>query len=239
MHGSGGRIDGQGVLGSLVRAAGRRLAGRLSVRAYSAAPAGGAWQTLLHASPRLAGLEASPVPASPVPVFLWIGRLDAPKQPEKFVEACALVARHTPVRGVMLGDGPLSASVRSRVAELGAPVDVLGTVDDVAAQLDAARALCLFSDFEGVPFAVQEAMWVGRPVVLSPLPSLSWFAGGASRYARDVSEAAAAMLALTDTAVAAREGAVAAERIRSLLTADAPFPQLLADYREAGASTDR
>lgn len=239
MHGSGGRVDGQRLLGTVVRTAARRLAGRLAIRAYSAAPVGGRWQTLLHASPRLAGLERSVVPSSEVPTFLWVGRLDAPKQPDRFVQACALAGRQTPLRGVILGDGPLIASVRDLVAELGAPVDVLGAVNDVGAYLRDALAVVLLSDFEGVPFSVQEAMWVGRPLVLSPLPSLRWFAGGAARYARDADELASAMLALTDAATAAREGEAAATRVRSLIHAEAPFARLLADYREFSAITDR
>ena len=239
MHGAGGRIHGQSALGTLVRSASRRLAGRLAVRAYSVAPAGGRWQTLLHASPRLASLEQSVVPSSEVPMFLWLARLEEPKQPNSFVEACAAAGRQHPLRGVILGSGPLMGSVRERVAELGAPVDVLGSTADIGAYLHDARAVVLLSGFEGVPFAIQEAMWVGRPVVVSPLPTLRWFAGEAARYARDANELAAAMIALTDAPTAAREGKAAASRVRSLLNEEAPFPQLLADYRELSAITDR
>jgi glycosyltransferase involved in cell wall biosynthesis len=90
--------------------------------------------------------------------------------------------------------------------------------------------VCLFSGFEGVPFSVQEAMWVGRPVVLSPLPALRWFAGDQARWAVDADEAAQALVALCDHEVAAAEGRAAGRRARSLLTPDAPFPRLRADY---------
>ena len=239
MHGTGGRIDGQTALGTAVRRASRPLAGRLAVRAYSVAPAGGRWQTLLHASPQLANLELSDVPPSEVPMFLWVSRLEEPKQPESFIEACAIAGRQHPLRGVILGDGPLIGSVRERVAELGAPVDVLGSVADIGCYLRDARAVVLLSGFEGVPFAIEEAMWVGRPVIVSPLPPLRWFAGEAARYARDANELAAAMIALTDVRTAAREGLAAAARVRSLLGEEAPFPQLLADYRERFAIVDR
>jgi glycosyltransferase involved in cell wall biosynthesis len=239
MHGSGGRIDGQRALGTAVRRAGRQLASRLAIRAYSAAPSTGRWQTLLHASPRLAELARSPLPAHPVTRFLWLGRLDAPKQPETFIRACALAAQQRPVRGVMLGDGPMMAACRSLALDLKAPVEFLGERTDVAHQLAQASALCLFSGFEGIPFAVQEAMWVGRPVLLSPLPSLRWFAADAAGYAEDAEAAAEAMVQLCDRDIAVERGESAAARVRALLSPDAPFPQLMRDYSERSAITDR
>ena len=232
MHG-GGRVAGQGLVGTLIRRTGRRLSPLLARAAYSAAPAPG-WQTLLHASPRLVDLDRQPIPdESSVPTFLWIGRLDAPKRPEDFVRACALAARHRPLVGVVIGDGPMGDQVRKMSEEMNAPVTFLGERSDVDGHLARAWAMCLFSDFEGVPFAVQEAMWAGRAVVLSDLSNLRWFAGEAGRYASDVETAAAELIALTDHAVAVRSGAASAERARLLLTEDAPFPQLLSDYRGA------
>jgi glycosyltransferase involved in cell wall biosynthesis len=90
--------------------------------------------------------------------------------------------------------------------------------------------VCLFSDFEGVPFAVQEAMWAGRAVVLSDLPSLRWFAGDSAAYVTDIDSAAAALERLCDPAAARRAGQVASQHVRGLLTPDAPFSQLLTDY---------
>ena len=230
MHGAGGRIEGQGVAGTAVRTFGRRVAARLAVRAYSAAPAAGGWETLLHASPRLAELDVLPPATGAVPTFLWVGRLDAPKRPELFVEACVLANKATPLRGVMLGDGPLLEELRAEVDRQGAPVELVGATDDIASQLRQAWAVCLFSDFEGVPFSVQEAMWAGRAVVLSPLPSLRWFAADAAMYAGDVRAAADALIALCDRDVATARGMRAAEHIRCLLSADDPFPRLLSDY---------
>jgi glycosyltransferase involved in cell wall biosynthesis len=230
MHGSGGRIEGQHALGAAVRAVARRVAARLSVRAYSAAPAGGGWETLLHASPRLAEFDRMLPASDKVPVFLWVGRLDAPKRPDLFVDACARAGRTANLRAVMLGDGPLLGSIRAQAADLGAPVEVLGPTDDVMSYLREASAVCLFSDFEGVPFSVQEAMWAGRAVVLSPLPSLQWFAGEAATYADDPAAAAEALLALCDRDVATARGVLAAERVREMLSADAPFSRLLSDY---------
>jgi len=230
MHGSGGRIEGQSVPGTLVRTLARRVAARLAVRAYSAAPASGGWETLLHASPRLADLDVLPPADGDVPTFVWVGRLDAPKRPELFVEACALAHRLTPLRGVVVGDGPLLDELRAQVAHLGAPVDVRGVTDDVTSALREAWAVCLFSDFEGVPFTVQEAMWAGRAMVLSPLPGLRWFAGDTATYASEPRAIADAMLGLCDRDLASARGQLAADRIRGLLHPDDPFPRLLSDY---------
>jgi glycosyltransferase involved in cell wall biosynthesis len=195
--------------------------------------------TLLHASPRLAEITTSPVPLGSTPTFLWFGRLDAPKRPDVFVEAVAAASRKVPMRGVMLGDGPWREAVCARVRELEAPIEVVGSSDQVAAHLRDATAVCLFSGFEGVPFAVQEAMWAGRAVVLSPLPSLKWFAGDAAIYAADAGEAEVALLALADDATATERGEAAAARARSLLTPDAPFPALLSDYPDMSPTTER
>jgi len=225
MHGAG-RVEGQARVGTALRVAARRVAPALARAAYSASPAVG-WRTLLHASPRLAELNRLPAPMG-TPTFLWLGRLDAPKRPDVFIDALALLAR--PVRGLVVGDGPLRAEAEARAERLGLEVDFLGHRSDLSDHLSRAFAVCLFSDFEGVPFSVQEAMWSGRAVVLSDLPSLRWFAGGHASFARDAVEAAGAMQQLCVDAVAGREGDDAARHARSLLSEDAPFPQLLADY---------
>jgi glycosyltransferase involved in cell wall biosynthesis len=237
MHGAG-RVAGQGAVGAAVRRLSRRAAARLSVQAFSAAPAGGSWQTLVHASPRLAGLDRLPAEPAGPPVFVWVGRLAAPKRPEVFVRACAAAAARHALVGILVGDGPMRPDLERLAADLGAPVEFVGHRDDVAPYLARARAVCLFSDFEGLPFSVQEAMWVGRPVLLSPLPSLTWFAGDSALYAASADEAAEALLSLRDPEEAARRGREGAARVRELVTTDAPFPALLAAYRRS-ASTSR
>jgi hypothetical protein len=163
MHGAGGRVPGQRPAGTAMRALGRAVAPRLARGAYSASPSGRGWRTVLHASPRLAEMEqVGPVADGSTPVFLWLGRLDQPKEPMTFVRACALAAERVDLRGVVVGDGPQGAQLAAEADRLGAPVSFVGATDDVATQMEAAWALCLFSGFEGVPFSVQEGH-VGRP----------------------------------------------------------------------------
>jgi glycosyltransferase involved in cell wall biosynthesis len=236
MHGAG-RVAGQGTVGTAVRRLARRAAARLSVEAFSAAPAGGRWQTLVHASPRLAGLDRLPrEPAGP-PAFVWVGRLDAPKRPEVFIRACAVAATRRDLVGIVVGDGPMRPDLEQLAIDLGAPVELVGHRDDVAPYLARARAVCLFSDFEGVPFSVQEAMWAGRPVLLSPLPSLRWFAADSALYAASAVEAVEALLSLCDPEEAERRALEVAARVRELVTADAPFPALLAAYRRSARTS--
>ncbi len=188
MHG-GGRVEGQGAIAAAVRRLARRVAARLSAQAFSAAPADGRWQTLVHASPLLRDLGQLPVDPTAPPTFVWLGRLDAPKRPEVFVRACAAAALRQDVVGIVVGDGPMRAGLQQLAAEVRSPVEFVGHRDDVTPYVARARAVCLFSDFEGVPFSIQEAMWAGRPVVLSPLPSLLWFAGDSAAYAASVDQA--------------------------------------------------
>lgn len=230
MHGSGGRVPGQSRAGAAARRLGRTAAPLLARGAYSAAPSDGRWRTTLHASPLLRSLDVLPPPPSGVPEFVWVGRLDVPKQPSTFIRACAIASADRAIRGVVVGDGILRDQLEAEAGRLGAPVTFVGETDDVRPRLARAWAVCLFSDFEGVPFSVQEAMWAGRAVVLSPLPSLRWFAGGAALFAADDEEAAAGLVSLSDPAAAAVWGERAGRRIRELLSPEDPYPALLADY---------
>jgi glycosyltransferase involved in cell wall biosynthesis len=161
---------------------------------------------------------------------LWIGRLEAPKRPDIFVEAIARAARSRPLRGLVLGDGSLRESSEQLARQLDAPVEFLGERSEVTQLLTGAWATCLFSDFEGVPFAVQEAMWSGRAVVVSDLPSLRWFAKQHAHFVKDAASAASALQELCDPVTARTWGERAAAQIRTLVAPDAPFPQLLSDY---------
>jgi glycosyltransferase involved in cell wall biosynthesis len=232
MHGSGGRVPGQTLVATLARRVGRGLAPLLARRAYSAAPAGGGWSTMLQASPRLPELGAIVPAAVTGPAeFLWLGRLDVPKQPLTFVRACAAASRLVDLHGVVVGEGPLRPVVEAEARRLQAPVTFVGHTNDIVGHLERAWAVCLFSAFEGVPFALQEAMWAGRAVVLSPLPSLRWFAGDVAAYAADAEQAGEALQVLADPRVAQARGAAAAARVRTLLSPGDPYPRLLVEYR--------
>ena len=216
-----------------VRRLGLATLPRMARAAFSAVPGHPApWVFAPHASPRLATLDEQPPPDPDAP-FLWLGRLDDPKQPERFVDAIAAVARSVPVRAVIAGSGPLEDRVRDRVRTSRAPVEVLGHRDDVGELLRAARAVVLLSRHEAVPFSLTEAMWAGRGVVASDLPGTRWLAspGSPAVTVTDTDdELVAALTRLADPAAAAEAGRAAAVRVRTLLDVSSPWPQIAATY---------
>lgn len=220
----------------------RRLG--LSVTPYLAAGAFNAererrprWTFMAHASPRLATLERRPFPEpGSEPTFLWLGRLSEQKRPDIFVEALAAVAATRPVRGLIAGDGPLMDGLADRIAELDAPIEVLGHSGDVDGLIDRAWALVVFSRFEALTFSVQEAMWAGRPVIGSPLAGMRWLIGDTGFVAGDVRTATESMLRLTDYAAATRLGEASAARIRTLLSPGSPWPEVAQAYRRRAAA---
>lgn len=233
LHGTGMMLSDPIGYGG-VRRLGLRIAPLLAEEAFNAGPEyRTGWTFLPHASPRLATMAELPFPAAgSEPVFLWLGRLSEPKLPTLFVEAISEAARVTPLRGLLAGDGPLSVAVERLIAELKAPIDVVGHAEDVAGLLERSWALVLFSRFEALAFSAQEAMWAGRAVVSSPLPGIRWLLGDTGLVASDVPSAAQSIVKLTDRDLAARLGAEAAARIRELITPVAPWPTVEAAYRD-------
>lgn len=235
VHGSGAMPSDPLGWGS-VRHLGLSLAPRLVSAALAAAPEHAAgrtrWRFVAHASPRLAAIDATPVPAGVPAVFAWVGRLDEPKRPGVFVDAIAELSSRRPgsVRGVMAGSGPGRAAIEARIARTGTPVQLLGEVPDVENVIGSARAVVLISTSEAVPFAVQEAMWAGRPVAASPLPGIRWLAGDAAAYVDTVDELAGVLEAWCAAEVAGAAGRAAARRVREVLDPDAPWPELAAIY---------
>ncbi len=234
-HGAG-RLPGQSTVGTALRGGFLLVAPTLARQAFSVAPGTGpGWTTLLSASPRLAGLERrTRDELAPDPLFVWVGRLSPQKRPDLFVQAVAAVRERVPgARGVLLGDGPDTDAVRALNDELGHPVQLLGDVPDVEQHLRRAWAFCLFSHFEGIPFSLQEAMWVGVAPVLTPLAGNQHLAGDAAQWAPELPEAVAAMTRWCDPSRAWQAGQVAADRVRAVISADDPHEQLARAYGAA------
>ncbi|HEY3067286.1 MAG TPA: glycosyltransferase family 4 protein [Methylomirabilota bacterium] len=98
------------------------------------------------------------------------GRMTPQKGHEFLLEAVARLRPRLPrVRCVLAGDGPLRAELESRAAALGiaACCRFLGARTDVADVLSAVEVVTLPSRSEGLPFALLEAMTLGKPVVAS------------------------------------------------------------------------
>lgn len=105
-------------------------------------------------------------------VFLFVGVLDANKQPDHFVELARIWRRsHPHDRFELLGDGPLRPQVQ-RHADQGV-VEVRGHLDDVRSALWSADALVVCSRSESATGAAVEAALAGLPVFAYPLHGLA------------------------------------------------------------------
>ncbi|MGE0704376.1 MAG: glycosyltransferase family 4 protein, partial [Vicinamibacterales bacterium] len=106
-------------------------------------------------------------------VFMFVGKFIEKKRPADFVRACALAAStvtSSPVRGVMVGDGPLRAETERLAASLGAPVSFAGfrNQSQLPVCYAAADALVLASDArETWGLVVNEAMACGVPAIVT------------------------------------------------------------------------
>lgn len=97
-----------------------------------------------------------------------VGRLAHEKAHGDFIDALARVVRRQPqVMGLIVGDGPLAASLRlaAERANIAQNVVFTGFRHDVADVLRIMDVLVLCSMYEGLPVALLEAMAGGVPVV--------------------------------------------------------------------------
>ena len=99
------------------------------------------------------------------PVILGVGRLVAQKRWDRMIAALPRLDAATSL--VILGEGPLRATLTAQAAALGvaARVHLPGHAADPLPTMARARVLVLPSDFEGVPGVLREALSVGTPVV--------------------------------------------------------------------------
>ncbi len=218
LHGSG-PIPSDPPLYNLFRTVALSMIPRLAAGAISASPDFGAgWLYQPDVSPKLASMSRLPFPSPDSrPTFLWLGRLEEQKRPDLFVRALAQVGKVKEVRGLIAGTGSLEPELRAQAEELEAPIQFLGERMDIVDLLQEAWVLALLTRFEGMPLAVEEAMWAGRAIVASKVPSLEWLVDGAGFLVDGLQDLVDALTALTDRSLAERYGQTAAERIRAIL----------------------
>jgi glycosyltransferase involved in cell wall biosynthesis len=232
LHG-GGRNPGQTYLGTWIRERSRSLAPLAARGAFSVVPLErGRWTTLLMPSPRLGALQNVVDEAvAKDPLFIFVARLAPPKRPEFFVDAMALLQERVPsARGVVLGEGPGRVALEARIQETGAPVRLVGQVEEMTQWYRQAWGVCLLSDFEALPFVVQEAMWAGRPVITSPLSGIEWFAADTARYVRKLSDVVEALFELCDPLTRESRGRAAHIRATTMLTRERLYQSLVDAY---------
>ena len=97
-----------------------------------------------------------------------VGRLVPQKAPLVFVQASGQVAGEAPeTLFVWVGSGPLQAKVEARARTEDVPLRVLGYREDVWEIMRAFDVFVLASQYEGLPFALLEAMALALPVVVT------------------------------------------------------------------------
>jgi glycosyltransferase involved in cell wall biosynthesis len=105
----------------------------------------------------------------------FVGRLAPQKAPDVLLEAFARIADRTPsARLVFVGSGPLEATLRQRIDQLGLKSRVLLTGDQVATTLmPAFDIFCLSSRYEGMTYVLLEALRAGLPIVATDVGGVS------------------------------------------------------------------
>jgi len=95
------------------------------------------------------------------------------KRPDVFVDAVVRARqRDRRIHGLVVGGGVQFAELARKTRSAGAGVDMLGERTDVADLMQAADAVCLSSDVEGLPLAVLEAMSLAKPVISTDVGGL-------------------------------------------------------------------
>jgi len=114
------------------------------------------------------------------PIVLCVARLVEDKDHACLLDAFAGVLGHMPeARLRLVGEGPLEAKVRARMARapLEGRVELLPATTDVAACFRSARVFALSSRQEGMPNALLEAMASGLPAVAARVGGIPFLLG--------------------------------------------------------------
>ncbi len=167
--------------------------------------------------------------ATDVPVIACVGRLVGLKNQRLVISSMpALLKSHPTLRLVMVGDGPLDATLRTQAQALNvdASVDFLGQRPDVADLLPAFDIFALPSVTEGLSIALLEACATGLGVVATRVggnPEIVHDGQTGLLVPVDDGEALCAALQrlLDDPALRARLGAGASEWVNAHASIDA------------------
>ena len=100
-------------------------------------------------------------------IVLHVGRFTAQKAHANLVAAFAIVRQmHPYVRLIMVGDGPLCASVKDQIKHQAITgITILPSQNDIPSLMNAADLFVLPSLFEGLPLVALEAMTAGLPII--------------------------------------------------------------------------
>lgn len=100
-----------------------------------------------------------------LPILLAVGRL----VPVKGFDMLIRLAAKGRFQVAIAGEGELRAHLEAVIAELAAPVALLGHRHDVSSLMQAADGLLITSEREGGPYTLPEALLQGCPVLATPV----------------------------------------------------------------------
>ena len=121
-------------------------------------------------------LTARYAPPTEGKTFLTIGRMSPEKNQARMINAFAQVHRESPnSRLIIVGDGPLQASLKTLVSSLGLSDSVVftGQIPNPFPLYAAADCFVLSSDYEGQPMVILESLVVGVPIVSTRFASIT------------------------------------------------------------------
>lgn len=149
------------------------------------------------------------------PVFLFVGRLELPKNPLALIDAFAAM-QHQNCELWLVGNGTLREEVQERIANLNisARVRMLGVRKDITNLLRGADCFVMSSNWEGLPMALLEAGAAGLPVIAPPVGAIPDVLGKDCGYLTNVEDLAKALDAVVgDYGTAILRGIKLRERI--------------------------
>jgi glycosyltransferase involved in cell wall biosynthesis len=165
-------------------------------------------------------------PADNPAVIGTVGRLAQQKRHDILIQAAIEARQQVPLRLVIIGAGELREETERWAEAAGTDlVHLAGFHEDARSLLPALDIFAMSSDFEGLPFALLEAMAAGLPIITTDVQG----AGEAVRDGqegiivprRDPSAIARAILKLIEEpGLARRLGAAARQRFESEFTAE-------------------
>ena len=120
----------------------------------------------------VADSERRSQPSSAVTQVVMTARHAAPKRPDVLIEAAANGALPADAQVLLVGEGPQRSALEHQVRVARAPVRFMGNIHDVPDVLASAQLFVLFSDHEGLPISILEAMRAGLPILASDLPGI-------------------------------------------------------------------
>ena len=157
-------------------------------------------------------------------MILNVGRLTPEKAQKNLVKAAEILSGRPELRFFIAGEGPCRGELENLIR--GDHFRLLGSRNDVDRLLNAADLFVLYSDTEGMPVSLMEAMSAGLPCVASNLEGIVQLIPD-DRYGTVIPAGDPALLAetirgiLADPQKASAQGRAASERIREAFSLDA------------------